>query len=175
MNNCKADSITCYLRDLEDYQVINLVNEYIGDEEHYIHNMDEFDDFCSDYLSYMETAEAVQDGDFHPWHNYFRYTEEGCFETSDEFCYLYDYDGDEDFAEWLCNGNVDLEDYGIKAELLINDYCSYYEIDKDKLVNHPNWEEHCIIDEDWDDLLDALDIEYNEVALNPEEDEEEEE
>lgn len=172
MVNVKTELIAGILRsDVENNLVLKVLNEYLESEgENPVLLMDEdFDDFCERNLTYTEVANAVHDGDFHPWHDYFRY-DGSEFTSGDDIDSVYDYTEDDEFVRYICGGDVDLDELGITTDGLIDDFCDYFGYDKDKLVNHPNWEEHYITDEDWEDILDLLDIEEEEILPDEEED-----
>lgn len=165
----KKDSLTGFIRGLNDKDVLKIVNSYLS-EDNAVYYMCEFDNFCKNHnLSYYEIVEDVENGDFHSWNRYFRLVD-GCFVSGDSIDDVYDYAEDDYFVEWLCGDEFDFSDYGIYGDDIVTDYCDSYEIDKEKLLAHPNWDTDVLLKaKDWDDVLDFCDIKEEEVKISEEE------
>lgn len=167
----KTEALTSIISNLSESEILEIVNDYLP-YDNPVCRMEDFDDYCEKRLTYSEVAEAVRSGDFRTWDDFFRYDDHYSeFTSGDSIDNVFDYTDDDEFAEWLCGGDFDFDKYGITVSQLIDDYCDYYEINREKLVSHPNWEEHCIIDEDWDELLETLEIEESEVSNDSDDDE----
>lgn len=165
MYNPKTDAITYAVRGLNNGKIIELLNDFFGERK--IAPMECFDDFCNDKkLSFMAVAEAVHDGDFHSWHDYFCF-DNGEFTTGDDVDDVYDYLGNDDFAQFIVE-NYEPSDIEMSLEELLDSFCDENSYDRAKLINHPNWDGELLWSEDWDDVLDLLDIEEDEVKVEDE-------
>lgn len=174
--NQKVNIFETIINCLDEDKAMSAINAYFKaecDMAHGVHPMSEFDDVCNELnLSPTEIADGVLDGYFRTYDDYFRYDGRefsSCNHTPNGLV-----DFDEDFIHVYEEMNqFELKEIGINPNELLSEYCSYNDIDEDKLKNHPNFDMDTFLKADWDTYLE--DEEMEECSNDYEEDEDDDE